>query len=267
MRPFKHNKSTGAGCSCSSGYLLLFIAFLVASAYGFVIASMMPDRGAGPAAVVSVAASASSVVADTALSAAESMSEKQRQRESVKPSPALHSSNSRDSSSDPVSDPDPDALLDAITSVVECRTTHGPVTIDVRAHWAPLGAAQFLLLVDQGFFTRLPFFRVAPRYITQFGVKLQDASSAGVKTVKTIKDDPSLWGRRDVDFGYLFFAGNGRHSRRDQMVLALCPQKGCIQTALGKAPWEVPIGESSLRLYVYCCGGVQSSVRVVSQNI
>jgi cyclophilin family peptidyl-prolyl cis-trans isomerase len=124
---------------------------------------------------------------------------------------------------------------------VECKTTHGHLTIDVREHWGPLGAAQYLSLVDQNFFTDLPFFRVAPRYITQFGAKLHATNTA---RVKTIKDDASLWGKRDMDFGYLFFAGSGVHSRHDQMVLALCEQKGCIQTALGKAAWEVPIGRS-----------------------
>ena len=137
-----------------------------------------------------------------------------------------------------------DDILDTITAIVECETTHGPLTIDVRENWAPLGAAQYLSLVDQEFFTDLPFFRVAPRYITQFGAKLQANNKA---QVKTIKDDPTLWGKRDMDFGYLFFAGSGPNSRHNQMVLALCEQKGCITTGLGKAPWEVPLGNVTYR--------------------
>ena len=145
-------------------------------------------------------------------------------------------------------------LDDTITAVVECKTTHGPVTIDVRENWGPLGAAQYLSLVDQGFFTDLPFFRVAPRYITQFGAKLQQTGKK--VSVRTIKDDKSLWGKRDMDFGYLFFAGSGINSRHDQMVLALCEQAGCIQTALGKAPWEVPIGGDCV-VYNFLCPSLE----------
>lgn len=32
-----------------------------------------------------------------------------------------------------------------------------------------------------------------------------------------------------MDFGYLFFAGSGPHSRHDQMVLALCEEKGASE--------------------------------------
>jgi hypothetical protein len=34
----------------------------------------------------------------------------------------------------------PDDQLDTITAIVECKTSHGPLTIDVREHWGPLGA-------------------------------------------------------------------------------------------------------------------------------
>jgi hypothetical protein len=240
MRPFKHNKSSGSGgtCNCSYGYILLLIAFVFVSAYGLVIASIMThNRGFGPATATEAVSSASATTSirtpSSSLSAAFSA-----EGDGAEQSSSFLSSSS--SASNTVPDPAPDDLLDTITAVVECKTTHGPLTIDVREHWGPLGAAQFLRLVDQGFFAHLPFFRVAPRYITQFGVKVQASQSAA--GVKTIKDDTSLWGKRDMDFGYLFFAGNGAHSRRDQMVLALCEQEGCIQTALGKAPWEVPIG-------------------------
>ena len=242
MRPFKHNKSSGSGgtCNCSYGYILLLIAFVFVSAYGLVIASIMThNRGFGPATATEAVSSASATTSirtpSSSLSAAFSA-----EGDGAEQSSSFLSSSSSSSASNTVPDPAPDDLLDTITAVVECKTTHGPLTIDVREHWGPLGAAQFLRLVDQGFFAHLPFFRVAPRYITQFGVKVQASQSAA--GVKTIKDDTSLWGKRDMDFGYLFFAGNGAHSRRDQMVLALCEQEGCIQTALGKAPWEVPIG-------------------------
>ena len=96
----------------------------------------------------------------------------------------------------------------------------------------------------------------------QFGPKYGGSQSFGVRG---IRDDPSLWGQRDMDFGYVFFAvmksvlhftdfitisiychttlqGSGPNSRGNQMVVALCEKPGCIQTQLGKAPWEVPVG-------------------------
>jgi len=86
-------------------------------------------------------------------------------------------------------------------------------------------------------FTMLPFFRVAPRYITQFGPKFDSKVH-----YRNIKDDPSLVGKRDMDFGNVFFAGSGKDSRDDQMVIALCDEQGCTATGLGHAFWEVTLG-------------------------
>ena len=63
-----------------------------------------------------------------------------------------------------------------------------------------------------------------------------------LKDIGVISDDPSLWGKRDMDFGYVFFAGSGPNSRRSEMVIALCMMKGCQVSGLGNAPWEVPVG-------------------------
>eukprot|EP01041_Mallomonas_annulata_P003045 gene3045-5963_t len=129
---------------------------------------------------------------------------------------------------------------DTVTAVIKCSTTKGNLTVDLRSAWAPLGANLYLRLVDSGHFTDLPFSRVCPRYITQFGVKNKD-SPGRLSHVRSIQDDRSLWGIRDMDFGYLFYAGSGNNSRGDEMVIALCEKPGCIISGLGKAPWEVPI--------------------------
>lgn len=109
----------------------------------------------------------------------------------VKASAASHSNQSVDL----------EGLNDLVTAVVECQTSHGSLVIDVREKWAPLGAHRYLELVESGLFTDLPFFRVCPRYITQFGVRYGWNGN-----LKSIPDDPSLWGKRDMNFGYLFFA-------------------------------------------------------------
>ena len=130
---------------------------------------------------------------------------------------------------------------DTVTAVVQCSTSKGNLTIDVRSNWAPIGAARYLDLVKHKFFENLPFFRVCPRYITQFGVKYRDPDTLPVPC-SGIEDDPSLWGVRDMDFGYLFYAGSGPNSRGCQMVLALCEMDGCKVTTLGSTHWEVPLG-------------------------
>lgn len=93
------------------------------------------------------------------------------------------------------------SLNDLVTAIVECQTNVGNLIIDVRENWSPLGSQRYLELVKMGFFENLPFFRVCPRYITQFGVKYNWHSS-----FKNIPDDPSLWNKRDMNYGYLFFA-------------------------------------------------------------
>lgn len=134
--------------------------------------------------------------------------------------------------------------FDAVTALVQCGTSKGNVTIDVRGKWSPKGAEQFLKLVRLGHFDDLPFYRVAPRYITQFGRKYRAPDKPDPlreNHIEVIKDDPSLWGLRDMDFGYVFFAGAGPNTRYDEMVVAFCPMKGCIATGLGHADWEVPV--------------------------
>lgn len=138
-----------------------------------------------------------------------------------------------------------DGIDDTVTAVVECSTSAGNLTIDVRSAWSPLGAAQFLKLVELDLFTDLPFTRVCPKYITQYGRKYRPPNTPDpIRTagVKVIKDDSNLWSKRDMDFGYVFFAGSGRDSRYDEMVVALCEMKGCRSTGLGKADWETPVG-------------------------
>jgi hypothetical protein len=60
-----------------------------------------------------------------------------------------------------------DGIDDGVTAVVHCSTSQGNLTVDVRGGWAPLGAEQYLKLVEEGLFTDLPFFRVCPRYISK----------------------------------------------------------------------------------------------------
>ena len=63
---------------------------------------------------------------------------------------------------------------------------------------------RFLELVQLGHYTNLPFTRVCPKYITQFGKKYL-GTDAGISPtylqdggISVIQDDPPMWGKRYV---------------------------------------------------------------------
>jgi hypothetical protein len=61
--------------------------------------------------------------------------------------------------------PDPDAVD------VRCFTTEGYFTVRVNPSWAPLGAARFLEMVDDEFFSdRVPGYRTVAGFLMQFGI-------------------------------------------------------------------------------------------------
>jgi hypothetical protein len=97
-------------------------------------------------------------------------------------------------------------VSDRVTDVVKCRTNYGDLVIDMRGSWAPLGTKQFVALVDAGFFTDMPFYRVCPKYMALVGKKFGYERNLTVSGVRVIKDDPSMNGIRDMDFGYVFFS-------------------------------------------------------------
>ena len=64
----------------------------------------------------------------------------------------------------------PDGVDDTVTAIIECSTTSGNLTIDIRSGWAPKGVQRFFELIKIRFFDNLPFFRVCPRYISNFSL-------------------------------------------------------------------------------------------------
>jgi hypothetical protein len=54
--------------------------------------------------------------------------------------------------------------------VVVCTSSVGPLEIELRSDWSPLGVARFLELVSVGFFTDIAVFRVVPGFVAQFGI-------------------------------------------------------------------------------------------------
>jgi len=131
--------------------------------------------------------------------------------------------------------PDPMPIeRDAVpTSQVLCHTTKGDLTIDVFANWSPIGAANFVKLVEDGFYSDIAMFRSVPGFLTQFGIsdKPQYADRHG----RLIQDDANL--HIPVRRGYLSYAGSGPHSRSSQIFIAYADLD-----YLGKEPWETPFG-------------------------
>lgn len=107
-------------------------------------------------------------------------------------------------------------------TLVKCHTTAAegrPFIIEVKRDWAPLGADRFLKLVESGYFTDVPFFRVVPGFLTQFGITPDKALRKYWREQGPIQDDPSQ--HMQIKRGYLSFAGGGPNTRDMQLFIAL----------------------------------------------
>lgn len=129
-------------------------------------------------------------------------------------------------------------LTDINGTLVKCHTTaaNGAAFIlEIKREWAPLGAERFLQLVESGYFSKVPFFRVVPGFLTQFGIPPRSPIRKRWREEGSIPDDPTQ--NRPILRGYLSYAGGGPNTRDTQLFIALADS-----TWLGKAPWEVPLG-------------------------
>lgn len=95
-------------------------------------------------------------------------------------------------------------------------TTKGPVTVEVKREWAPLGAERFYDLVQDKFYDGARFFRVVPNFVIQFGIAGNPAATK--KWDKPIQDDPVTQTNRR---GSLTFATSGRNTRTAQVFVNL----------------------------------------------
>jgi len=91
----------------------------------------------------------------------------------------------------------------------------GTITIDVHPEWAPLGAARFLELVDEGFFSNVRFFRAIPGFMAQFGISGKPSVAAAWRDRKIV-DDPVI---KSNERGFLSFATSGKDSRTTQIFI------------------------------------------------
>jgi cyclophilin family peptidyl-prolyl cis-trans isomerase len=127
------------------------------------------------------------------------------------------------------------------------QTTKGPLSLLLHEAWAPIGVQRLLDMVSSGYFaTQIPLFRCTDA--CQFG--LSGNPQATQKFDTRLNDDPP-WLPPGKDYrqneqgvsryprGFLTFAGAGPHSRSNQLVLTLKPNRFMG----GGSPWEVPLGE------------------------
>lgn len=134
-------------------------------------------------------------------------------------------------------------------SLVCCETTKGNLAMVVHHKWAPIGAAHFMDMIRDNYFdSTVPFMRCLKNFLCQFGLNTDPARSK--KFDKSIPDDPN-WlpegpthrenekGVKRFAQGYLAYAGAGKNSRGNQLIVSLEPDGPLA----GGSPWEVPWGE------------------------
>lgn len=137
-------------------------------------------------------------------------------------------------------------------TLVCCNTTKGMLSIEVHPTWAPHGAARFLLMVRDGFFSSgggVPLFRAMKGFLVQFGLSGDPAMQSRYHEMGNLPDDPSwlplgppgrqINGIKRYQAGYLGYAGAGKDSRGTQLILAF---EDNLMLG-GGSPWEVPFGQ------------------------
>ena len=130
------------------------------------------------------------------------------------------------------------------TTTVRCRTSQGPLVLRVHPAWAPLGAARFLQLVREGFYTFAPIYRCVPGFVLQWDHGHVEEAMHWDYTVGPIADDPqwlpTAQGQAHPLFrrGMVGFGGSGIDSRGHSPFITLSPQFGRPLD-----PHEVPFAE------------------------
>ncbi len=98
---------------------------------------------------------------------------------------------------------------------VKFETSKGDFIVEVHPEWAPLGAAQFKEIVEDGVFNDARFFRVIEGFMVQFGI----AGDPEVSTKwrgKQIKDDPNTQSNTK---GMVTYAMAGPNTRTSQVFI------------------------------------------------
>ena len=136
-------------------------------------------------------------------------------------------------------------------TLVTCETTKGLLHMLVHPSWAPLGASRFLRMVSTKYFSsKIAMMRCLKGFLCQFGLAGDPKLNAEYVGKNTLPDDPN-WlpegpthrtndlGVKRFSKGFLAYAGGGKDSRSNQLIVSLADNEGLG----GGSPWEVPWGE------------------------
>lgn len=116
-----------------------------------------------------------------------------------------------------------DALLDPAslaetapeTFLAEFETSKGTFVIEATRAWAPIGADRFYVLVKNGYYDGVRFFRVLEGYMVQFGMH-GDPEINSVWSAARIQDDPVVGSNTR---GMVTYAMGGPNTRTTQIFI------------------------------------------------
>lgn len=121
---------------------------------------------------------------------------------------------------------------------VELETTKGPIQIKIVPSWAPIGAARFLDLVNDGYFRDIAIYRGIQHGLLQFGV-VKGTDPRASQYDKLLDD--KLIGIPYAE-GVISFAAAGPCTRKS----TVCIMKADFRTQLGKGTVGTPSTETPI---------------------
>ena len=93
--------------------------------------------------------------------------------------------------------------------------SNGEFIVESRREWAPHGVDRFYNLVKNGYYNGVPFFRVVPNFIVQFGIHVEQSVDSAWDKME-IPDDPTI--ESNVR-GTLSYGTRGPNTRTTHLVI------------------------------------------------
>ena len=118
---------------------------------------------------------------------------------------------------DPLLDPFSATLAAPAKFSARFKTTKGDFVIEARRDWSPAGVDRLYTLIRIGYFKHTPFYRVAPRFVAQFGFQLDTAVNLAWKDAYIEAEPNRVRNMR----GMLTFAQKSRDTRSVHLFINL----------------------------------------------